>query len=121
MQATIPHHDFTHAEVLVWCGLAPSMRRPCLSSHRGGAPRPARSSCRPAEDEPRTRVGDQLVFRIYTDRALPNLLPFVLIQSGDHWHASFPRRINTQEWEHGVTFGSGYKPETEVRVYLLVK
>jgi hypothetical protein len=27
MQATIPHHDFTQAEMPAWCGLAPASSR----------------------------------------------------------------------------------------------
>jgi hypothetical protein len=107
---------------IVLCYGVPDCTRPyLLDPARHTLARKAHLRFKISDLRPETRVGDQLVFRIYTDRALPNLLPFVLIQSGDHWHASFPRRINTQEWEHGVTFGDGYKPDTEVRVYLLVK
>jgi hypothetical protein len=69
---------------------------------------------------PETRVGQQLIFRIYSNRLIQGMVPLVVLRGGGRRYAWIPRAINAQEWEHGVTFAGGYPADTEVRVYLFI-
>lgn len=68
-----------------------------------------------------TRVGDQLVFRIYTDPVPPDLLPLIVFRVNGRWRmwATIPRKVAPDAWEYDTIWGEGYPPDTEVRLYLI--
>jgi len=74
-----------------------------------------------ADLRPDTRLGAQLLFRIAIDQAPSNLLPLIVVKSGEGlpslvWIA---KAVDPGTWDHRVF--STYPPDAEVHLYLIAR
>ena len=74
-----------------------------------------------ADLRPETRLGAQLLFRIAIDAAPTNLLPLVIVKSGNALPSSvwIAKPVDPGAWDHSVF--STYPPDAEVHLYLIAR
>jgi hypothetical protein len=72
---------------------------------------------------PDTRTGEQLQFLIVLDPAPANLLPLIIVRTGNRWPGSawIARRVSPNAWDYPVISAEGYPPDTEVYLYLIAR
>ena len=72
---------------------------------------------------PDTRTGEQVQFLIVLDPAPANLLPLIIVRTGNRWPGSawIARRVRPNAWDHPVISAEGYPADTEVYLYLIAR
>jgi hypothetical protein len=76
-----------------------------------------------ADLRPDTRLGSSLRFRIAIDSPPTNLLPLVIVTSGNGSPSSvwIAQPADPGTWDYPVFDGGGYPPDTEVHLYLIAR
>ena len=72
---------------------------------------------------PETRTGEQLQFLMVLDPAPANLLPLVIVRTGNRWPTSVwvGRRVGPNAWDYPVHNAEGDPRDTEVYLYLIAR
>lgn len=70
----------------------------------------------------KTRVGDQLDFRIYVDPVPEGLIPLVIVRHpGMPMHSMAVGRVELGAWEFAATYGPGLPADSEILIYLVAR